>query len=105
MRRPNSKQETIHDTKHEETMAQGEEILQLLREVHQEVCGNSVERLNLLSQVQHELYQAASKTPAKANELCSKSGHSLSGHTRECLSVLVKLGLLKHIHREGYVRT
>lgn len=88
-----------------QTTAQVTEIHELLREVHREVCGNSVERLNLLSQTQHELYQATSKTPEKANELCIKAGHSLSGHTRECLSVLVKLGLLKHIHREGYVRT
>lgn len=87
-----------------ETMAQGNEIFRLLSDVHQAVCGEVVVPLHRLNVTERELYEAASTTPRRAVQLCLLAGHDLSSHTKQCLAVLVKLGLLTKVRGQGYVR-
>jgi hypothetical protein len=60
-------------------------------------------KIALLSQTERELFEESSEHERRAAQtIADRAGHDLSGQTKGCLSVLVKLGLLDK-HR-GYLR-
>ena len=61
-------------------------------------------QVDALSQNERELYEEASTTqPIRGEVLAVHAGHEYDGQIKGCLSLLVKLGLLKKV-RGGYLR-
>lgn len=83
-------------------------LVRLISEMHEVVVKRQASRLASLSQAERDLYDVASETEAfGASELCLRTGiHDLNSRTKQCLSNLVKLELLRKIRgRKGYLRT
>lgn len=77
-------------------------------EIHEVIVKQQASRLASLSLTERELYDAASEDEAfGGKDLCRRTRtHSLNSRTKQCLSTLVKLGLLrKAAGRRGYLRT
>ena len=89
--------------------AQNESDLpRMVAEIHEVIVQRQANRLASLSETERDLYEAASEDePFGASELCHRTRiHDLDSRTKQCLSNLVKLGLLKKIRgRNGYLRT
>jgi DNA-binding IclR family transcriptional regulator len=72
------------------------------------VVKRQASRLASLSPTERDLYDAADEQePFNAEDLCARTGmHDLNSTTKQCLSHLVKLELLKKAGgRKGYLRT
>lgn len=84
------------------------DVARLVAEIHDVVVMRQASRLASLSQTERDLYDVASETEAfGGSELCLRTGiHDLNSRTKQCLSNLVKLGLLRKAEgRRGYLRT
>jgi hypothetical protein len=82
-------------------------LVRLISEMHEVVVKRQANRLEALSPTERDLYDAASEQEAfNAEALCARTGiHYLNSATKQCLSNLVKLGLLKKVGgRKGYRR-
>lgn len=83
-------------------------LVRLISEMHEVVVKRQASRLASLSRTERDLYDAADDKEAfNAEVLCARTGiHFLNSTTKQCLSHLVKLGLLKKAGgRKGYLRT
>lgn len=83
-------------------------LVRLISEMHEVVVKRQANRLSALSPTERDLYDAASEQEAfNAEVLCARTGiHFLNSATKQCLSNLVKLGLLKKVGgRKGYLRS
>lgn len=83
-------------------------LVRLISEMHEVLVKRQASRLESLSQTERDLYDVASETEAfGASQLCLRTGiHNLNSRTKQCLSNLVKLELLKKVRgRKGYLRT
>lgn len=84
------------------------DLARLITEMHEVVVRRQASRLASLSRTERELFDAASEHQAfGGSELCNRTGiHDFNSRTKQCLSNLVKLGLLKKADgRQGYLRT
>ena len=84
------------------------DLARLISEMHEVVVRRQASRLASLSRTERELYDAADDEEAfNAESLCARTGiHYLNSTMKQCLSNLVKLGLLKKVGgRKGYLRT
>lgn len=81
-------------------------LVRLISEMHEVVVKRQASRLASLSQTERDLYEVASEFEAfGASDLCLRTGmHDLNSHTKQCLSNLVKLELLRKEGRRGYLR-
>lgn len=81
-------------------------LVRLISEMHEVVVKRQASRLSTLSQTERDLYDAASEHEAfGAKDLCLRTGiHYLNSRTKQCLSNLVKLELLRKKGRQGYLR-
>lgn len=83
-------------------------LVRLISEMHEVVVKRQASRLASLSRTERDLYDAADDEEAfNAESLCARTGiHYLNSTMKQCLSNLVKLGLLKKVGgRKGYLRT
>lgn len=83
-------------------------LVRLISEMHEVLVNRQASRLASLSRTERDLYDAADDEEAfNAEYLCARTGiHYLNSTTKQCLSNLVKLGLLKKAGgRKGYLRT
>lgn len=98
-----------HGVAHQHPPVQIEaDLVRLISEMHEVVVKRQANRLAALSPTERDLYDAADEQQAlKARDLCLRTGvHDLDARTKQCLSNLVKLGLLvKAGGRTGYLRT
>jgi hypothetical protein len=77
-------------------------------EIHELVVKRQADRLASLTPTERDLYDAADEQEALSGcELCNRTEiHDLNSRTKQCLSNLVKLGLLRKAPgRKGYLRT
>jgi hypothetical protein len=84
------------------------DLARQISEIHEVVVERQAHRLASLSQTERDLYNAADEQEAfKAEVLCARTDiHYLNSNTKQCLSNLVKSGLLKKAGgRKGYLRT
>jgi hypothetical protein len=82
------------------------DVVQLITEIHEVVVKQLEYRLALLSQIERDLYEVADEQRSfRGKELCLRTGiHDLDSRTKQCLSNLVKLGLLTKVIG-GYLKT
>jgi hypothetical protein len=83
------------------------DVVRLVAEMHEVVVQRQANRLESLSQTERDLYDVADEQEALgARDLCLRTRlHDLNSHTKQCLSNLVKWGLLKKARgRKGYLR-
>ena len=82
-------------------------LVRLISEMHEVVVKRQASRLASLSPTERDLYDAASEHEAfGAKDLCLRTGiHDLNSRTKQCLSNLVKLELLRKEGQRGYLRT
>lgn len=83
------------------------DIYQMVRDVHTATVEGPQQRLARLSPMERDLLEAASANdPSSAAEICARTKiHHLDSRTKQCLSNLVKFGLLIKVPgRRGYLR-
>jgi len=84
------------------------DAVRLIVELHEVIVKRQAHRLSSLSEMERDLYYAADELePFSARDLCLRTRtHDLDARSKQCLSNLVKMGLLtKAGGRRGYVRT
>lgn len=82
-------------------------VARLIAEMHEVVVQRQATLLASLGPTERDLYDAADEQqPYGAFDLCLRTKlHDLNSRTKECLSNLVKLGLLRKVRgRKGYLR-
>lgn len=81
-------------------------LVRLISEMHEVLVTRQASRLASLSRTERDLYDAASEHEAfGAKDLCVRTAiHDLNSRTKQCLSNLVKLELLRNEGRRGYLR-